>query len=187
MWTVCITTRFVTGWCCLCNKKDMQDMKTGSSNNKVAANNRRVYHDYFIDETLEGGLVLLGTEVKSIRQGELSLQESYLQVIDGELFLLGMHIRPYEQGNRFNHDPLRPRKILLHKREINRLRSLVQEKSMTLVPTKLYFKNGKIKVEIGVARGKKLVDKREDLKKKDAERRMADALKQRSRAESSMV
>ncbi len=148
---------------------------------KLIANNRRAYHDYFIEDTLEGGIVLKGTEVKSLRKGEMSLQESYFSVIDNEVFLLGMHIRPYEQGNRFNHEPLRPRKILLHRREINRLKSLVAEKRMTLVPTKLYFRNGKVKVEIGVARGKKMVDKREDLKKKDAERRMADAVTQDAR------
>ena len=155
--------------------------KTGAKNNKIIVSNRRVYHDYHIDETLEGGLVLQGTEVKSLRQGMMSLQESYLQVIDDEMFLLGMHIRPYEQGNRFNHEPLRPRKVMLHKREILKLKSLVAEKSMTLVPTKLYFRNGKIKVEIGIARGKKYVDKRDDLKKKDAERRMSEALKRQSR------
>lgn len=148
---------------------------------KMIAHNRRAYHDYFIEDTLEGGMVLQGTEVKSLRKGELSLQESYFSVIDDEVFLLGMHIRPYEQGNRFNHDPLRPRKILLHRREINRLKALVAEKRMTLVPTKMYFRNGKVKVEIGVARGKKLLDKREDLKKKDAERRIAEAVKQDAR------
>lgn len=143
---------------------------------KVISENRKARHDYFIEETLEAGIVLQGTEVKSIRLGRVNLKDSFARVENGEVFVYGMHISPYEQGNRFNHDPLRPRKLLLHKREIRRLLGKVREDGYTLVPTRLYFSNGKCKVELALAKGKKLYDKRESLAKRDAERRARQAL-----------
>ncbi len=142
---------------------------------KILANNKKAYHDYDIEETLEAGIVLKGTEIKSVRKGHCQLRDSYVQIRHGEAFVLGMHIAVYEQGNIFNHDPLRDRKLLLHRKEIRRLEKLVQQAGMTLVPTKVYFDKGsKAKVEIAVARGKKLYDKRQDLKeraiKRDLER-----------------
>jgi SsrA-binding protein len=132
--------------------------------------NRRARHDYQILETIEAGIALRGTEVKSIRARKVSLAEAYGQVIDGEVYLIQMHISPYEQGNRFNHDPLRRRKLLLHRRQIARLRQKTQEKGLTLIPLSLYFKGRHLKVEIGVARGKRSRDHREDLAKRDAKR-----------------
>ncbi|NMA61442.1 MAG: SsrA-binding protein SmpB [Firmicutes bacterium] len=143
---------------------------------KVVTENRRARHDYFIEETIEAGIVLQGTEVKSIRLGKVNIKDSFARVENGEVFLYGMHISPYEQGNRFNHDPLRPRKLLLHKREIRRLIGKTREDGYTLVPTKLYFSNGKCKVELGIAKGKKLYDKREAAAKRDATRRAQQAL-----------
>ena len=134
--------------------------------------NRRARHDYQILERIEAGISLRGTEVKSIRARKVSIAEAYAQVIDGDVYLLQMHVAPYEQGNRFNHDPLRPRRLLLHRREIHRLRQKTEEKGLTLVPLSLYFKRGRLKVEIGLVRGKRASDRRQDLAKKDAEREM---------------
>ena len=141
---------------------------------KIIANNKKAFHDYFIEETYEAGLVLFGTEIKSIRQGGASLRDSHAEITDkGEVFVLGVNISPYEQGNRYNQDPVRPKKLLLNKREIRKLQSSVSQKGMTLVPTKLYLnEKGLAKIELGVARGKKLYDKREDIAKRDAARNM---------------
>ena len=136
---------------------------------KVVAENRKAYHEYFIDERMEAGIELAGTEVKSIRAGKVSLAESYAAVLNGELWLVGCHVSPYEQGNRFNKEPMRTRRLLMHHSEIMRLYGLVKQKGLTLVPTKVYFRAGRVKVEIGVARGKKLHDKRET----EAERQAA--------------
>jgi SsrA-binding protein len=139
----------------------------------MLAVNKSARHDYFIEETLETGIVLTGTEIKSLRQGKVSLGESYARILNGELFILGMNIKPYEQGNRFNVDPLRPRKLLLHKREIRKLSQDVKLEGMTIIPLRIYLNDrGFVKVEIAVARGKKLYDKRETLAKRDAERHM---------------
>ena len=143
---------------------------------KVISENRKARHDYFIEETLEAGIVLQGTEVKSIRLGRVNLKDSYARVENGEVFLFGMHISPYEQGNRFNHDPMRPRKLLLHKRQIRRLLGKTREEGYTLVPTRLYFSQGRCKVELALALGKKLYDKRDSYAKRDAERRARQAL-----------
>lgn len=148
---------------------------------KVVAENRKARHDYFIEETYEAGIVLVGTEVKSIRAGKVSLRDSYAEVVNGEVFLQQMHISPYEKGNRFNHDPKRPRKLLLHKREIKRLLGRTMQKGYTLIPLRLYFKNGWVKVELALGRGKKLYDKREDIARRDAQREIARALSDRHR------
>lgn len=137
---------------------------------KVIVQNRKAWHDYFIEESMEAGIVLQGTEVKSLRLGKANLQDSYAVVKDGEVFVLGLHISPYEMGNRFNHDPIRVRKLLLHKSEINKLQAAVQKKGLTLVPLSLYFKHGMVKVKLAVARGKLLHDKRQDVAEKDAKR-----------------
>lgn len=137
---------------------------------KLIANNKKAFHDYFIDETYEAGIVLHGTEVKSMRMGKCSIKESFIRIEDGEVFVYGMHVSPYEKGNIFNKDPLRVKKLLMHKYEINKLMGKVAEKGYTLVPLQVYFKEGKAKVEIGLARGKKLYDKRETIAKKDARR-----------------
>jgi len=137
---------------------------------KLIANNKKAYHDYFIDETYEAGVALHGTEVKSMRMGKCSIKESFVRIENGEVFVYGMHVSPYEKGNIFNKDPLRVKKLLLHRQEINKLAGKIQEKGYTLVPLQVYFKEGKVKVEIGLARGKKLYDKRETIAKKDARR-----------------
>ena len=137
---------------------------------KLVANNKKAYHDYFIEEKYEAGIELFGTEVKSIRQGKCSIKEAYVSIDHGEAFVEGMNISPYEKGNIFNREPLRKRRLLLHKREIMKLQGQVQAKGYTLMPLQVYFKNGRVKVEIGLARGKKLYDKREDLKKKAMKR-----------------
>ena len=148
---------------------------------KLVAENRKAYHDYHIDERLEAGIELTGTEVKSIRQGKINLKESYAGIMNGELFIYGMQISPYEQGNRFNPVPIRNRKLLMHKREILRLFGLIKQQGLTLVPTKVYFKNGKVKVEVSVARGKKLYDKRQDEAVKQAKREIDRRLKDSGR------
>ena len=148
---------------------------------KIVAQNKKAFHDYFIEEKLEAGIVLTGTEVKSIRAGKVNLRDSYAAVEGGELFLHGVHISPYEQGNINNHDPLRTRKLLVHAREIQRLFGKAQMAGYTLVPTKLYFKDGRVKVEIGLAKGKAQYDKRQTLAKKDAEREMERALRRGGR------
>lgn len=137
---------------------------------KLVANNKKAYHDYFIDERYEAGIVLHGTEVKSLRMGKCSVKESFIRVENGEVYVYGMHISPYEKGNIFNKDPLRVKKLLLHKAEIHKLTGKVAEKGCTLVPLQVYFKDGKAKMEIGLARGKKLFDKREAIAKKDVRR-----------------
>lgn len=146
---------------------------------KVIAENRKARHDYHIDEVLEAGLVLQGTEVKSIRGRRVNLKDSFARVENNEVFLLNMHISPYEQGNRANHDPLRTRKLLLNRSEIRRLIGLSREKGMTLVPLRLYFKRGRVKVELAVARGKKLYDKRHDLAERTANREIERAFRER--------
>lgn len=137
---------------------------------KLVANNKKAYHDYFIDEKYEAGIELHGTEVKSMRMGKCSIKESFIRIEKGEVFVYGMHVSPYEKGNIFNKDPLRVKKLLLHKSEINKLAGKIAEKGFTLVPLQVYFKDGRAKVEIGLARGKKLYDKRQDIAKKDQKR-----------------
>ena len=137
---------------------------------KLVANNKKAYHDYFVDEKIEAGLVLHGTEVKSLRMGKCSIKESFIRIENGEMFVYGMHISPYEKGNIFNKDPSRVKKLLLHKSEINKLTGKIKEKGFTIVPLQVYFKDGKAKMEIGLCRGKKLYDKRQDIAKKDMKR-----------------
>ena len=137
---------------------------------KLIANNKKVFHDYFLEETFEAGIELAGTEVKSLRMGKCSIKESFIHIENGEVIIYGMHISPYEKGNIFNKDPLRPRKLLMHKREITKLAGQIAQKGFTIVPVEVYFKNGLVKVEIALARGKKLYDKRQDIAKKDAKR-----------------
>jgi hypothetical protein len=137
---------------------------------KLIANNKKAYHDYFILETYEAGIALHGTEVKSLRMGKCSIKEAFIRVENEEVYVYGMHISPYEKGNIFNKDPLRVRKLLLHKSEIRKLLGKTKEKGMTLVPLKVYFKDSLVKVEIGLAKGKKLYDKRQDIAKKDQQR-----------------
>ena len=137
---------------------------------KLIANNKKAYHDYFIEETYEAGIALHGTEVKSLRMGKCSIKESFVRIEKGEVFIYGMHVSPYEKGNIFNRDPLRVKKLLLHKGEINTLVGKIAEKGFTLVPLKVYFKGSLVKVEIGLAKGKKLYDKRADIAKKDMRR-----------------
>ena len=147
---------------------------------KLVANNKKAYHDYFIEETYEAGIVLTGTEIKSVRQGKVSIKESYAKIENGEMFLYGMNISPYEQGNRYNVEPLRPRKLLLHKQEIRKLIGYTTIKGLTLVPLKMYInEEGRAKVELAVARGKKNYDKRDDIAKRDAKRDMDRKLKER--------
>ena len=148
------------------------------------ARNPRATHDYHILETWEAGLVLTGTEVKSLRAGKASIKEGFARVANGEVFLEGVNITPYEQGNRYNHDPVRGRKLLLHRREIERLIGAVEQKGLTLVPLELYFRDGVAKVTLALGRGKKLHDRREDIKRRDADREMARALRQRGRIRS---
>ena len=137
---------------------------------RLIANNKKAYHDYFIEETYEAGIALHGTEVKSLRMGKCSIKESFVRIEKGEVFIYGMHVSPYEKGNIFNRDPLRVKKLLLHKGEINKLVGKIAEKGFTLVPLKVYFKGSLVKVEIGLAKGKKLYDKRADIAKKDMRR-----------------
>ena len=137
---------------------------------KLVANNKKAYHDFFILDTYEAGIALHGTEVKSLRIGKCSIKESFIRIEDGEVFIYGMHVSPYEKGNIFNKDPLRVKKLLLHKSEINKLLGKIKEKGMSVVPLKVYFKGSLVKVEIGLAKGKKLYDKREDIAKKDQQR-----------------
>lgn len=137
---------------------------------KLVANNKKAYHDFFIDETYEAGIALHGTEVKSLRMGKCSIKEAFIRIENGEVFVYGMHVSPYEKGNIFNKDPMRVKKLLMHRYEINKLLGKIKEKGFTLVPLQVYFKNGKAKVEIGLARGKKLYDKRADIAKKDMKR-----------------
>lgn len=145
---------------------------------KVIANNKKARHEYFVDEVYEAGLVLTGTEIKSIRNGKVSIKEAYAKIINGEVLILGMNISPYEQGNRYNVDPLRPRKLLLHRREINKLIGKLKVGGVTLIPIRIYLNDrGKAKIEIAVARGKKLYDKRDSIAKRDTDRKMQRAMK----------
>ena len=144
---------------------------------KLIAKNPVAYHNYSIDDTLEAGIVLTGTEIKSIRSGKVNLKDTYVNIKNGEAFVYGMHISPYEHGNIFNKDPLRTRKLLLNRREINKLLGYISQKGLSLVPTKLYFKGNFVKLEIGIGKGKKLYDKREDMAKIDAERKIQRTLK----------
>ena len=139
---------------------------------KLVANNKKAYHDYFVEETWEAGLALAGTEVKSLRLGKCSIKEAFVRIQNGEVYIYGMRVNPYEKGNIFNKDPLRPRKLLMHKAEINKLTGKIAEKGFTLVPLQVYLKGSLVKVEIGLARGKKLYDKREDIAKKDQGREL---------------
>lgn len=148
---------------------------------KVIAQNKKANHDYFIEETYEAGIVLQGTEIKAIRAGRVNMKDSYARIINGEVFLVGMHISPYEQGNRYNHDPLRTRKLLLHKKQIDKLIGETKEVGYALVPLKMYLKNGFAKVLIGLAKGKKNYDKRETLKKKEAKREVERAFRDRQK------
>ncbi|MDD7178300.1 MAG: SsrA-binding protein SmpB [Lachnospiraceae bacterium] len=145
-------------------------MAKEASNFKLIANNKKARHDYFLEETFEAGVELHGTEVKSLRQGHCSIKEAFIHIENGEVIIYGMHISPYEKGNIFNKDPLRPKRLLLHKKEIMRLLGKIKEKGYTLIPVQVYFKGSLVKVEIALARGKKLYDKRQDIAKKDARR-----------------
>ena len=135
---------------------------------KLIANNKKAYHDYFILEKYEAGIVLHGTEVKSLRMGKCSIKEAFIRIEDGEMFIYGMHISPYEKGNIFNKDPLRVRKLLMHKKEINKLFGTIKQEGLTLIPLSLYFKDSRVKVQVGLCKGKKLYDKRETAAKRDA-------------------
>jgi len=146
---------------------------------KVLATNRKAYHDYFIEETYEAGVALTGTEIKSVRVGSLNLRDSYAQVRNGELWLMNVHIAPYEPASRENADPYRERKLLMHRKEILRLAARAQEKGLTLVPVRAYLKKNRAKIEVGLARGKKLYDKRDSIAKRDSEREMRRAVKER--------
>ena len=149
------------------------------TNGKMIANNKKAYHDYFILDTVEAGIALHGTEVKSLRMGKCSIKESFIRIENGEMFIYGMHISPYEKGNIFYKDPLRVRKLLLHKAEINKMLGKQKEKGIAIVPLKVYFKGSLVKVEIGLAKGKKLYDKRDDIAKKDMKREAERDLKVR--------
>ena len=148
---------------------------------KTIAQNKKARHDYFIEETYEAGIELFGTEVKSIRQGRVNLKDSWCSIDKGEIFVNGMHISPYEQGNIFNRDPMRVRKLLMHKKEINRLYGIVKQTGYSLIPISLYFKDSRVKVQVGLCKGKKLYDKREDMAKRTAKRDIERALKEQSR------
>ena len=147
--------------------------------NQTVATNKKAFHDYFVLEEMEAGIVLCGTEVKSIRQGSINLKDSWCHIRDGEIFVNGMHISPYEHGNIFNRDPLRARKLLMHKREINRLFGVVKQQGLALIPLSVYFSKGKAKVKIGLCKGKKLYDKRDVQAQKDADRNIERAMKER--------
>ncbi len=144
---------------------------------KILVKNPTAYHNYSIENTIEAGIVLTGTEIKSIRNGKVNLKDTYININNGEVFVYGMHISPYEFGNIFNKDPLRTRKLLLNRREIDKLYGMIKQKGVSLVPTKMYMKGNKVKLEIGIGKGKKLYDKREDIAKKDAQMKINRALK----------
>ena len=150
--------------------------KTGM---KLIANNKKAFHDYFIEDTYEAGIALAGTEVKSLRSGKCSIKEAFVRVENGEVYVYGMHITPYEKGNIFNRDPIRVRKLLIHKKEINRLLGKVKQDGLTLIPLSIYFKGSIAKIQLGLCKGKKLYDKREDATKKDAKRQIERAVKSR--------
>lgn len=148
---------------------------------KIAAQNRKAYHDYFVEEKYEAGIELAGTEVKSIRAGTLNLKDAWCSIRDGELFVNAMHISPYEKGNIFNKDPMRTRRLLMHRREISKLQALIKQDGYALIPLSVYFKNARVKIEIGLCKGKKNYDKRAALASREANREMDRALKERSR------
>lgn len=148
---------------------------------KVLAENRKARHEYFVEDRYEAGIILTGTEIKSIRAGRVNLKDSYAEIKNGEIWLVQMHISPYEQGNRFNHDPLRKRKLLLNRTEIARLSSRVQQQGMTLIPLKIYLKHGLAKIDLGLCKGKKTYDKRDDIAKRDAQRDVERALRDRNK------
>jgi SsrA-binding protein len=148
---------------------------------KVVSENRKAFHDYFIEDRIEAGIILTGTEIKSIRNSRVNLKDSYARLDNGEIWVHQMHISPYEQGNRFNHDPLRPRKLLLHRAEINKLVGKIQLQGLTLIPTKIYLKKGMAKIELGVAQGKKNYDKRQALAEREGKRDIERALKDRNK------
>ena len=148
---------------------------------KLIAKNSKAFHDYFIEDRYEAGIALSGTEVKSIRQGALNLKDAYCSVKDGELYVYGMHISPYEHGNIFNRDPIRPRRLLMHRREIRKLYGTVKQDGLALIPLSVYFKHSRVKVEVGLCRGKKLYDKRESAARRDASREMDRVIKSRNR------
>jgi SsrA-binding protein len=154
-------------------------MKAADDNTRLIAANRKAFHDFFVEDKLEAGIALVGTEVKSAREGRVNLRDSYAEVREGEVYLVGAHISPYEQGNLANHEPLRPRKLLLHVREIARLQQKINERGYTLVPTRMYFRGSRVKVEIALAHGKKQFDKRTDLATRDAQRDVERALRHR--------
>ena len=154
--------------------------KAPKENVKLIANNKKAFHDYFIEDKYEAGISLAGTEVKSLRQGKCSIKESFIRIEKGEVFIYGMHISPYEKGNIFNKDPLRVKKLLLHKYEINKMAGKIAEKGYTLVPLQVYFRGSLVKVELGLAKGKKLYDKRQDIAKKDQKREAEQEFKVRN-------
>ena len=149
---------------------------------KVIAENRKAFHDYYIDDRVEAGIILTGTEIKSIRNGRVNLKDSYARLDDGEVWVHQMHISPYEQGNRYNHDPLRPRKLLLHRSEINKLIGKIQQQGLTLIPIKIYLKKGMAKVELAVGQGKKNYDKRQALAEREGKRDIERALRDRNKS-----
>ena len=155
-------------------------MADKKKDDRQIAENRKARHDYFVEETYEAGIELFGTEVKSIRAGTVNLKDSYCEIDKGEMFALGVHISPYEQGNIFNRDPLRPKKLLMHKREIMKLTGLISREGYTLIPLSLYFKGSRVKMAVGLCKGKKLYDKRESSAKRDAERVIERAMKERN-------
>lgn len=151
------------------------------SNLKTIAQNKKAYHDYFVEESLEAGIELAGTEVKSLRQGRVNLKDSWCSIVDGEIFVNGMHISPYEQGNIFNRDPMRVRRLLMHKKEILRLFGITKQAGYSLIPLSLYFKDSRVKVQVGLCKGKKLYDKRADMAEKSAKRDIERTMKERLR------
>lgn len=162
-------------------KKRAGSSKSSPNGKQVVTQNRRAFHDYFIEEQFETGIVLSGTEIKSIREGKATISEAYVRIEDGELWLIGSHITPYSHGNYTNHDPDRPRKLLAHKREIERLRTAIEQKGLTIVPLRMKIVRGRAKLDIGVARGKKLFDKRQAAVAKDAKRQMDRAMREARR------
>lgn len=151
------------------------------SNLKTIAQNKKAYHDYFVEESFEAGIELTGTEVKSLRQGRVNLKDSWCSIVDGEIFVNGMHISPYEQGNIFNRDPMRVRRLLMHKKEILRLFGITKQEGYSLIPLSLYFKDSRVKVQVGLCKGKKLYDKRADMAEKSAKRDIERTMKERFR------
>lgn len=156
-------------------------MAAGRENTKTIVSNKKAFHDYFVEESMEAGIELTGTEVKSLRQGAVNLKDAWCSIVEGEMLLNGMHISPYEHGNIFNRDPMRVRRLLLHKKEILRLFGLMKQQGYTLIPLSLYFKGSLVKVQVGLCRGKKLYDKREDAARRDSKREIERALKERNR------